>query len=100
MILLKILKDLLGEKFGKDWMVERARRAKVKCRYFSDNKKKGWWPNLRNSKRREEYERVLQWKGTCISSSSKASCRFNNIVYGEIVNVLTLTQLSGTKLSL
>ena len=41
MILLKILKDLLGEKFGKDWMVERARRAKVKCRYFSDNKEKG-----------------------------------------------------------
>ena len=39
MILLKILKDLLGEKFGKDRMVERARRAKVKFRYFSDNKK-------------------------------------------------------------
>ena len=40
MILLKMLKDLLGEKFGKDRMVERARRAKVKFRYFSDNKGK------------------------------------------------------------
>ena len=40
MILLKILKDLLSEKFGKDRMVERARRGKVKLRYFSDNKGK------------------------------------------------------------
>ena len=32
--------DLLGEMFGKDRMVEGARRAKVKFRYFSDNKKK------------------------------------------------------------
>ena len=40
MIILKILKDLFGEKFGKDRMVERARRAKVKLRYFSDNKEK------------------------------------------------------------
>ena len=40
MILLKILKDLLGEKFGKDRMVERATRAKVKLIYFSDNKGK------------------------------------------------------------
>ena len=40
MILLKILKDLLGEKFGKDRMVETATRAKVKFIYFSDNKGK------------------------------------------------------------
>ena len=40
MILLKTLKDLLGKKFGKDRMVERARRAKVTFRYFSDNKKR------------------------------------------------------------
>ena len=42
MILLKILKDLLGEKFGKDRMVERERerRAKVKFRCFSDDKEK------------------------------------------------------------
>ena len=40
MILLKILKNLLGVKFGKYRMVERARRAKVKFRYFSDNKKR------------------------------------------------------------
>ena len=40
MILLKILKNLLGVKFGKERMVERARRAKVKFRYFSDNKEK------------------------------------------------------------
>ena len=40
MILLKTLKDLLRKKFGKDRMVERARRAKVKFRYFSDNKEK------------------------------------------------------------
>ena len=43
MILLKILKDLLGEKFGKDRMVERARRArraKVKLGYFADNNEK------------------------------------------------------------
>ena len=40
MILLKILKYFLGEKFGKDKMVERVRRAKVKFRYFSDNKEK------------------------------------------------------------
>ena len=85
MILLKILKDLLGEKFGKDRMVERARRAKVKFRYFSDNKGKDWWSKSRNSKRREEYESVLEWKGTYISSSSSASCRFIKIVYGEII---------------
>ena len=41
MILLKILKDLLGEKFGKDRMAERERRAKVKFRCFSDDKEKG-----------------------------------------------------------
>ena len=44
MILLKILKDLLGVKFGKDRMVERERererRAKVKFRCFSDDKEK------------------------------------------------------------
>ena len=40
MILLKILKYLLGEKFGKDRMVERERRAKVKFRCFSDDKEK------------------------------------------------------------
>ena len=85
MILLKILKDLLGEKFGKDRMVERARRAKVKFRYFSDNKGKDWWWKSRNSKRREEYESALEWKGTYISPSSSASCRFNKIVYGEII---------------
>ena len=85
MILLKILKDLLGEKFGKDRMVERARRAKVKLGYFADNNEKDWYRNSRSSKRREEYERVLKWKGTYISPSSRASCRFNKIVYGEIV---------------
>ena len=40
MILLKILKDILGEKFGEDRMVEKARKAKVKFRYFSNNKEK------------------------------------------------------------
>ena len=40
MILLNTLKDLLGEKFGKDRMVERARRAKVKLGYFADNNEK------------------------------------------------------------
>ena len=40
MILLKIFKNLLGVKFGKEKMVERVRRAKVKFRYFSDNKEK------------------------------------------------------------
>ena len=85
MIFLKILKNLLGVKFGKDRMVERARRAKVKFRYFSDNKEKDWWWDSRNSKRRKEYERVLERRGTCISSSSRASSRFNKIVYEEIV---------------
>ena len=40
MIYLKILKNLLDVKFGKDRMVERARRAKAKFRYFSDIKEK------------------------------------------------------------
>ena len=40
MILLKTLKDLLAEKFGKDRMVERARRAQVKLGYFADNNEK------------------------------------------------------------
>ena len=40
MIYLKILKNLLGVKFGKDRMVERVRRAKAKFRYFSDIKEK------------------------------------------------------------
>ena len=85
MILLKILQGLLGVKFGKDRMVERARRAKVKFRYFSDNKEKEWWWDSTNSKRRKEYERVLERRGTCISSSSRGSPRFNKIVYEEIV---------------
>ena len=85
MILLKILKDSLGVKFGKDRMVERARRAKAKFRCFSDIKEKDWWWDSINRKRRKEYERVLEWRGTCISSSSRASSRFNKIVYEEIV---------------
>ena len=36
-----ILKDLLCEKFGKGKETKRARRAKVKFRYFPDNKQKG-----------------------------------------------------------
>ena len=40
MIFLKILNNLRGVKFGRDRMVERARRAKVKFRYFSDIKEK------------------------------------------------------------
>ena len=40
MIFLKILKNLLGVKSGKGRMVERAKRAKVKFRYFSDIKEK------------------------------------------------------------
>ena len=66
MILLKTLKDLLGKKFGKDRMVERARSAKVTFRYFSDNKKRndGETQEAANEKSMKEYwnERVHTYR--------------------------------------
>ena len=56
MIPLKLLKDLFGEKFEKDKETKRARRAKVKFRYFSDNKEKNErWTSRSSERSMEEY---------------------------------------------